>query len=230
MKCLKTIIFAGIVPIFFGCATVEEKEPLPVKEELHIVEIKKSIAETNIRIDELNNKFLLLQEKVVTNTEKIEKLNAQIATVEPPENLKVIRLKEKEVKKESATETPDPEGLYSHGQDLFINGEYEKARKVFSNLVEMFPGHNLADNALYWMGESHYAARDYEQALAKFKELVDRYPEENKAPDAMLKLGYTYIELEAMERGTNVLKRLIRDYPGSAAADKARKRLEKIPK
>jgi tol-pal system protein YbgF len=230
MRCLKTIFFAGLVLFFFGCAAVGEKEPLPLKEDLRIVEIKKSIAETNIRLDELNNKFLLLQEKVMTNAEKIEKLNTQIETVVPPEDLKIIKLKQEEVKKESATEPPDPEGLYSQGQDLFINGEHEKARKVFSSLAEMFPGHGLADNALYWMGESYYAARGYEQALAKFKEVVDTYPEGNKAPDAMLKLGYSYMELGEMERGTNVLKRLIRDYPGSAAADKAWKRLEKIPK
>jgi tol-pal system protein YbgF len=223
MKWLKNTFFAALVPIFFGCATVPEHNPPSGKENLRIVELKKSVDETNIRLDELNNKFLLLQEKVVANTQK---LNAKGTQVVPPKGLKVIKLKEEEA--EAKETPPNPEGLYGLGQDLFIAGRYEKAREVFSNLVERFPAHGLADNALYWVGESYYSEKDYDQALIKFKEVVDRYPDENKAPDSLLKVGYSYIELEDMEKGADVLKRLLKDYPESEAADKAGKKLREI--
>jgi tol-pal system protein YbgF len=223
MKCLEKIFYAASILIFFGCATMKGTAPPPESENLHIVELKKSIAEMNIKLDELHNMFLLLQEKVVANTEKIEKLNMQVSTVLPPEDLKVIKLEEE------VTETlPNPEELYSLGQDLFITGEHEKAREAFSSLVDRFPGHGLADNALYWVGESYYSTKDFEQALVKFEQVVYWYPEENKAPDAMLKLGYCYMAKKETEKGVNVLKTLLEHYPESEAANKARKRLREI--
>ncbi len=228
MKFLKRIFFSVPVLILFGCATVDERELLPLTEELQIVELKKSIAETKVRLEELNNKFLLLQEKVAANTEQLEDLSGKVTTVVPPEGLKVIKLKEEEAVEGKAE--PNPEALYSLGQDLFIAGKYERAIEVLSSLAEKFPGHGLADNALYWMGESYYSLRDFEGALVNFQHVVDRYPEGNKAPDAMLKLGYSYMELNEVENGSKVLKRILIEYPESEAAIKARKRLEEIPK
>lgn len=233
MKLLKRILFAVPVLFFYGCATtVTEKELPPVNEELHIVELKKSTAETDTRLDELNNKFLLLHEKVTANSEKLEELKTRVTTVVPPQDLRVIKLTDQGTAEEepAAKEpAPDPEALYTRGQDLFLAGKHKRAIEVFSGLAEKFPGHSLADNALYWTGESYYSLRDFERALVKFKEVVDRYPSENKAPAAMLKLGYSHMELDRIEKGAGVLKRLLSEYPESEAADKARKKLKEIP-
>jgi tol-pal system protein YbgF len=228
MKFLKRIFFSVPVLILFGCATVDEKELPPITQELQIVELKKSTAETNVRLEELNNKFLLLQEKVAANTEKLEDLSGKVTTVVPPEDLRVIKLKEEEAVE--GKPEPNPEALYSLGQDLFMAGRYERAIEVLSSVAEKFPEHGLADNSLYWMGESYYSLKDFARALANFQQVVDRYPEGNKAPDAMLKLGYSYMELKEIENGSKVLKRVLIEYPESEVAIKARKRLEEIPK
>ncbi|MEE9613539.1 MAG: tol-pal system protein YbgF [Thermodesulfobacteriota bacterium] len=207
------------------------KKPTPV------VELRDSVDKINDRLDELNNKFLLLQEKVEANREAVGgsagESGAEGFSTAPPKGLKVVKLTEKKPAAEEREVTgggkgPSPEQLYSRGQDLFIAGKYERARKVFSRLVEEFPIHNLADNALYWSGEAYYSEGDYEKALAKFNEVAERYPGENKAPDALLKVAFSHIELHEAGKASSVLKRIIKLYPESGAADKAGEKLEEI--
>lgn len=235
----------ALVPFVFagGCATEKiKKDPPPEKERLLIVDLKNSMAETNMRLEELNNKFMLLQEKVMANAEKTAALKKELKTKEvkapkkepakespPPKGLRVITLEDLEATETEAAE-PTVDEIYNEGQDLFLSGKYKAARRALKTVVEKFPGHHLADNALYWSGESYYATEEYEMALLKFKTVMKKYPGENKAPAALLKIGYSYIELENPEKAARAFKELIKLYPDSEAAYKARKKLKEISK
>jgi tol-pal system protein YbgF len=237
-----------------GCAGRDNKASIE-RLTRQVVDLKSSFAETDSRVEELGNKLTLLHEKMEASNQaggmgaspagaSEGDLHAPgLAT--PPEGLKVVRLGEepeagptwpameaggarnKGAGAPSAREE-DPDSLYGRGQDLFISGRYNEARKVFLDLASAYPGHPLADNALYWAGESFYTERDYANALIIFKEAAEKYPRENKAPDALLKAAFSYMELDDRERGRVVIEDLIRRYPGSEAAAKARKTLEKL--
>ncbi len=240
-KITALLTLAFILPV--GCSGLKGTKPTIKEESLQIVELKKSLSQVNMRLEELNNKFLLLQEKVESNKQKISELggspqsakrgNAIIkasSDSEVPENLKIVRLKsahsvKKKITKSSTKHQPTPEGLYNRGQNLFLSGKYANARAVFEELVKRFPRHTLADNALYWSGETYYSTERYEEAVMKFTEAADRYPGENKAPDALLKAGFSYIELGKTLKGTTLLTRLSELYPESEASDKAKKKL-----
>ena len=227
-----------------GCAGLfDPRRPLR-EESLQIVELKKTVAETNLRLEELDNKFLLLHERLEATRRTLKKQASRL--IEPPSGLKVVRLKETPPKTKAgaraATDKPrpkarkkkgpapeaDPEEYYSNGQNHFLAGRFDDARSAFEYIARRFPSHTLADNALYWIGESFYSEQRYEEALAKFIEVAEKYPEENKAPDAMLKMGYVYIELERTTEATTTLKRLAETYPKSEAAYKAKKRLKRL--
>ena len=226
-----------------GCAGLWDPI-LPLREEsLQIVELKKTIAETNLRLEELDNKFLLLQERLEATRRKLKKQASQKAAPgEPPRGLKVIKLKDtgpetkaeteksptKARKKKGLAPETDPEEIYGSGQNHFLAGRFEDARAAFEYIARRFPSHTLADNALYWIGESFYSEQRYEEALKKFSEAVEKYPGENKAPDAMLKMGYAYIELENTTEARATLQRLAETYPKSEAAHKAKKRLKRL--
>lgn len=249
---LKTAITCSIIALAFtGCAGTQEKERAMDRLSFQVMELKTSLDEANSRIDNLGNRFVLLQEKIEASKAEIERLSA--LPVMPPEGLKVVPLTEEHetrpekaaqkaavakepaaapapVKEPAATEEKlGAEAMYNKGQDLFMAARYEEARKAFYAMVRAYPRHALSDNALYWAGESYYSEKDFEKALEKFKEVADKYPDENKAPDALLKTGFSYMELNNPEKAKEALTRVISRYPGTDAALKAQKTLERDP-
>ncbi|MEE9543829.1 MAG: tol-pal system protein YbgF [Thermodesulfobacteriota bacterium] len=120
------------------------------------------------------------------------------------------------------------ETIYQRGLDANYAGDFVKAREIFASLLEQYPKHSLADNALYWSGETYFSAKEYQKAIKKFTEVVKLYPKENKTPDALLKAGFSFVELEKPENAKKILERLIALYPDSEAAGKAKSKLVEL--
>lgn len=228
------ITLAAFAVLFTGCAGMQEQRQATDKLKLQTTELKASLDETRARLDDLGNKFVLLQEKLEASRAEIEKLHASSVPAAPPEGLAVVPLTEEAqrynpgpsqkahtMQKESGDASP--EAMYNKGQDLFMAGRYEEARAAFNSFLRAYPRHSLSDNALYWIGESHYAEKDFPKALEKFNELTDKYPGENKAPDALLKAGLSHMEMNQGDRARAILEKLIARHPGTDAASKARK-------
>lgn len=238
MKRKTSLILAILALAVTGCAGMKEQQQSIDKLKLQTMELRGSLDDTRGRLDELGNKFVLLQEKLEASRAELDKLHAGAAPIEAPQGLAVVPLGEEPparynpgpdqkahaLKKEKGEASP--EAMYNKGQDLFLAARYEEARSAFTSFLKAYPRHSLSDNALYWIGESHYAERDFPGALEKFTEVADKYPEENKAPDALLKAGLSHMEMNQGDRARAVLDRLIARHPGTDAAAKARKAIE----
>ena len=244
MKLKPIILYSFLAASVAGCAGANAKTDLMSRQ---ISDLRAALNETNSRVDELNSKFMLLLEKVEASKSDIERLGS--ASPVPPEGLKVVSLGagtekkktgEPEAKKEGVA-APDqapvpvtpaapgtPVTLYNRGQDLFLAGNFDEARKVFQTLVKSFPSSDLADNALYWEGETYYSEKDFYKAADKFMEVPAKYPAGNKAPDAILKAGFSYLEVYSDAKAKDLFERLIKSYPASEAAAKARKAIYKL--
>jgi len=229
-----------LISLVAGCAAVEEAHRRDDRAMEELARVRAELAETNARVDELGNKFMLLYEKVEANRESA--LKGLPVPEAPPAGLKVVSLgpapgrkssprsvkakkAERKVRPARAKPRAAPEELYNRAQDLFIAGKYTEARAAFVRLARDYPGHGLADNALYWTGEAYYSEQDYTEAAERFKAVVERYPAGNKAPDALLKVGFSYMELGETVDARRTLKELLERYPDSAAARKAEKAL-----
>jgi tol-pal system protein YbgF len=123
------------------------------------------------------------------------------------------------------TEDLDPVKLYEKGRALLLEPNIPMAQKLFSDFVNKFSDHELADNALYWLGECSYTTGDYETAANIFKRLVQTYPKGQKVPDALLKTGYAYMAIDDVRQADHYFKQVITRYPFSPAADKAQQKL-----
>jgi len=180
----------------------------------------------------LSNKFLLLQEQAALNKKRIEELKTMAVPVLPPEELKIIKLETEEAKKETkkTENASSPEALYNEAQNLFMAGRLPESAEQFSDFIERYPRHSLADNAQYWIGEVYYSQKDYQKAALEFKKVIDNYPNENKAPDALLKAGFSYIEISHNEKAIDALKMVVEQYPASEAAAKAKAKLQELQK
>lgn len=233
--------FTLISSLISGCMNLQQEQTLNDLKS-HVSELEKTQRKTNANIEELNNKFLLLQEQVVSNKKSIGELKDMAVPVIPPDELKIVKLeaeevKKPEVKKEAVKEeakkigvAEGPETLYNQAQNLFMAGKLDEAIGKFADFILNYPRHTLADNAQYWIGEAYYSQKEYQKAVAEFRKVVDNYPSENKAPDALLKTAYSYLELNNKEKAIESLKLLVERYPSSEAAAKAKAKLQELQK
>ena len=95
---------------------------------------------------------------------------------------------------------------------------------AFHKLLEDFPTHERAPDALYWIGES-FRADTPDSATAYFERVLTEYPESLRAPSALYKIG-----LDAERRGDAgaarlAYERVVAGYPRSEEADLARAKL-----
>lgn len=218
-----------------GCASLKQREDKLSTMELQVADVQQTQAGLNVRLDELNNKLFVLEDRIKENTREIQDIKS-LAIPIPPGDLKVVRVAPQEktvaksvVREEEASPMPkNPDELYQAGYTLFAEGKMGKARMVFDEFLKSFPKHPLSDNARYWLGEIYYTEKNFPLALKEFQRVVDDYPEENKAPDALLKISLTYIELAEHEKARDTLKKLIGDYPSSEAARIAQDTLLKV--
>ncbi len=147
-----------------------------------------------------------------------------------------MKMKKKRQEREAATKTTQeamlddnsPESKYKRAFSLYKAGNYKVAQEMFVNLSTNFPGHELADNSLYWGGECDYAIKDYLGAIFTFKKVVDAYPKGDKYEDALLKIGFSYLALNDKRNAEFYLKRVVEERPFSAAAPKAQEKLRLI--
>lgn len=226
--------FLLLLFILAGCVTSQQQEQVIKDMQDQLADLKRAQVDTNVKLEELNNKLLLLQERVDVDSRAVEELKSMAVPLTPPEELRVVKLpaeglKKEDVKKEESTvKTSSPEELYQQAQDVYTAGRLEEAVTRFNGFIQDYPQHHLADNARYWIGEVYYSRRDFQSAISEFQKVVDNYPNGNKAPEALLKIGFSYIELGEMEKAITTLKRLIKTYPSSDAAEKAKTKLKDL--
>ena len=117
-----------------------------------------------------------------------------------------------------------PEEIFQMGMQQLRRGSPRTARVAFRRILEEFPEHGRAADALYWVGES-FRTEAPDSAVAAFEEVVERFPSSVRAPLALYKIG-----LDAERRGDSsaarlAFQRVVAGYPRSDEADLARAKL-----
>jgi tol-pal system protein YbgF len=118
--------------------------------------------------------------------------------------------------------------LYKQGMDLLNAKRHREAVAIFEDFLVQYPGHDYADNCLYWIGEAYYDRQMFQPALARFEQVIVQYPRGNKVPDALLKAAFCYRELGMKDRARDLFEKLIRTWPDSPAARLAEKGRESL--
>jgi tol-pal system protein YbgF len=128
---------------------------------------------------------------------------------------------------EAKTSNGAAEMLYREALELVQQDkEFSKAREKFTAFVDQYPQHDLAVNAMYWIGETLYGDKKYENAILQFQDVIQMYPQHPKVPAALLKQGLAFYALGDNRNAGIILEKVMDKYPESAAAQKAKERLE----
>lgn len=222
------VAIAGALIFLQACTTTKPKE------DADISKIETRLAEMNQRIDELSHRVSVLQFMVDDHQKSITTLGKPAGDTPQKSGSLIETILSQSAPASGAparqltVPTESAEAAYNNALSVYKSKNYKKAASLFQSIAENYPGHDLADNALYWTGECFYALKDYKGAIKAFKRVIKSYPDGSKVPDSLLKIGYAYLSLNDPVNARSFLKKVIKQYPFTPAGTKAGEMLKKI--
>ncbi|MBP1840219.1 outer membrane protein assembly factor BamD [Formosa algae] len=109
------------------------------------------------------------------------------------------------------------------GEQLYNEGEFSKANRLFSQIVPSYRGKPQAEKLMYMYAQSYYGMKDYYVAGYQFERFADSYPNSEKLEEASFLSAKSYYKespiyskdqastKEAIEK----LQLFINQFPGS---------------
>ena len=115
--------------------------------------------------------------------------------------------------------------LYSKADLLEFQNKNTEALHLLDTLLEAYPRHSLADEALLKKAEILEKQQQFEEAANLLQTIVDKYPTEILADDALFLLAGLYEkQLNNKQKAMDLYQDLLAKYPGSTYGVAARKR------
>ncbi len=175
---------------------------------------------------------------VETLRQEIETLSARVSELERILGTggKTQRSSSATTSTASAAPTPAPERTpvaetktsYETALDLYKDGRYEAAQKMFERFIAENPKNANADNAQFWIGECLFKRGDYGKAILEYQKVIEKYSSGNKIPDALLKQALAFKEMGDKTSAKILLEKLIRQFANSPQAQTAKTELKKL--
>lgn len=248
MRCLVAIPLVSLALLLTACGGAHIEQMQTEIRSLHeeIEELKRSQAAWRVQFDGLRQRVVVMEDK--TDTDRVNRARRDDTWIPKLPTVKVLRPTEVAVERlpeptpavaatsggpaddlppqdEPRPRPDDPVAQYEHAKSDLDQDQLPAARLQFERLLEQYPKHDLADNALYWLGESYRRQALWLKAAQYYMRVVQSYPKANKVPDALLQLGACYREMGEDDNSTEVWQQLQAKYPNEAAAKIAAKRL-----
>lgn len=119
---------------------------------------------------------------------------------------------------------PGPEELFSLGRTQQSQGSPATARTAYRHLLDLYPDHERAADALFFVGDT-FGDEQPDSAAAAWEQVVQSYPNSPRAPLALFRLGLMFERLGDEAAARLQFQRVVSGYPNSEEARLARQRL-----
>ncbi|MEN8137453.1 MAG: outer membrane protein assembly factor BamD [Bacteroidota bacterium] len=93
---------------------------------------------------------------------------------------------------EKVLKSNDTNAKLKMANELFEEGKYSKANKLFEQVLPSYRGMPQAERITFMMAESYYEMGDYLLAAYFYERFVKSYPESSKVEEAAYKQAYCY--------------------------------------
>lgn len=117
-----------------------------------------------------------------------------------------------------------PEELYQIGIQQHRQNSVQTARMAFRMVVDSFPSHPRAADALFFLAET-YESEAPDSAAAIYERVIEKYDASPRAPTALYRLGLLAERLGNAAEARLNFQRLIASYPNSDEAALAREKI-----
>jgi tol-pal system protein YbgF len=118
--------------------------------------------------------------------------------------------------------------LYNAAIRQFNNGNLQAARTGFAELVQQYPGDELAPEAQFKLGEILAEEGRPQDAIAAFERLPQLYPTAARVPEALYRMGLLHLEGGRRDEARRYLNLVVNTYPDHAMAGQASSKLREI--
>lgn len=203
--------------------------------------IRQTLAGQGAKMDQLARRVDVLEgrtEEVHTSAGKINVNAARMAALEQEQvtlREMITRLEQRlAVLEQQAAPRPsvagkevDENALYKVALQAHNEGEYEKARQGFLELLAAKPNSKLAPNAEFWLGEGYFKTKDFVRALEHYMNVIKKYPKGEKYCAAVLKAGITLDEMKEGQKAKVFYTEVVDNCAGTDQAKEAARRLKK---
>ncbi len=85
---------------------------------------------------------------------------------------------------QKALKSTDTATKFKLGEELYNNGKFEKANKLFAQIVPDYRGKPQAEKLMYLYSQSFYKMKDYYVAGYQFERFASSYPKSEKVAEA----------------------------------------------
>lgn len=137
---------------------------------------------------------------------------------------------------QKALKSEDIATKFKMGEELYNQGKFEKANRLFAQIVPNYRGKPQAEKLMFLYSNSFYQTRDYHTSGYQFERFVSSYPNSEKLEEASFLGAKSYYELspiyskdqketkEAIEK----LQEFINLFPESQYVSEANKLIKEL--
>jgi TolA-binding protein len=131
---------------------------------------------------------------------------------------KVVQTKETKVKKDVKTtklsKAKDPaQQLLKEGDKYFQKREFDKAIEKYQKVVNDYPGHSLAPEALLRTGACYALQYKWNEAINSAKNVIEKYPYSTQAMHSYYNIANAYAVLKDYKNAIKYYKMRLEKYP-----------------
>jgi tol-pal system protein YbgF len=214
-------------------------------------EARKAVLDLRTKTDSLANQLSAAQRTILDQSNRIDQLNQQVATLrgqneDMSNQLATLQKQQKDYyadldarlkKFEPQQQTVDGvQGAVQPGETeafnaastQFRNGDFKSAAASFKAFVAKYPQSPYQPTAQYWLGNALYAQRDYKGSTAIWQNLVKTYPTHPRAPEALLAIANNQIEQGQKAAAKKTLEQIISEYAGTEVAQSAQSKMSQV--
>ncbi len=106
-------------------------------------------------------------------------------------------------------------GRFKRAEQLFSEGKYEEAAKLYLALVKEAPKHEFADRALYNAAVAYEKVLRFESALKLYERVFREYPNSELADQALFLVAYNAERAFDFDKAISQYLNLVENYPQS---------------
>ncbi len=211
--------------VYIGVGLLALQMPISVAE----INTSKILIEHNKKLNQLKktNKDLqgqieVLQQQQKISTEKIQSLFHLLKYKKPTVVSK--KLLRAEVSDKAAKKA------YTNAKGFLMIGEYDKAIKLFTTYLGLYPNNNHTSDAHYWLAKSYLAKENYHAAKKVFIEFQRENELHYKFANSLYELAKTYAEIGQNDKAELLINTMIKKFPEHVAIFKAKALLKALQK
>jgi tol-pal system protein YbgF len=105
--------------------------------------------------------------------------------------------------------------LWRLGSQAFEGARYTDAIEIFKRLVQQYPQHPRAADAVYFRGQSYTNLKDWDHAITTYKSLYETYPTSQLADDGLYFAAMAAQQLKNCDESRTYIALLKQKYPKS---------------